>query len=107
LATSGVIAQGVGDMGLFTAFSAMGKGADGKQLAAIFRELQKPLLAYEMVSASISPISRTIQHKLGRVPMGWIVVDTTAPTKVWRESWDSSSIVLNTEIPTNITLLIF
>ena len=107
MATSGVIAQGDGSMGLFTAFSAIGKGADGKLLATILRELQKPLLAYEVVTASISPIAKVVPHRLGRTPMGWIVVDISAPTKVWRDAWDSSSITLSMELPTNITLLIF
>jgi hypothetical protein len=94
-------------MGLFTAFSAMGKGADGKLIATILRELQKPLLAYEMVTTSIESGGNTVNHRLGRTPMGWIVVDKDDIVDMYRESWDSTKIIIQADAAANVTFLIF
>ncbi len=94
-------------MGLFTAFSAMGKGAEGKLLATLFRELQKPLLAYELVTTSIESGANVVNHRLGRTPLGWIVVDKDDIVDMYRDSWDSDKINIQANASANVTFLIF
>jgi hypothetical protein len=36
----------------------------------------------------------TIKHGLGRVPVGWMILDRTTAATIHRVSWDSISIVL-------------
>jgi hypothetical protein len=94
-------------MGLFTAFSSLGKGPDGRLLATILRELQRPLLAYELVTTSVESGPNIVSHKLSRVPTGWVVVDKDNIVDMYRESWDSTKINIQADAAANVTFLIF
>jgi hypothetical protein len=48
-----------------------------------------------------------VQHKLGRVPRGWKLVDVNAAAIVSRASWDSSFLVLNTSANCTVSLEVF
>jgi len=49
----------------------------------------------------------TIEHKLGRQPLGWIVIDKTKQADVWKISWSDKFITLDSSAVTSINLYIF
>lgn len=51
--------------------------------------------------------TKTVNHLLSRQPLGWIVVDTTAPATVYRESWNSRTLELTASAATTIKLYVF
>lgn len=58
-------------------------------------------------NVSISTSGSQVEHKLGRVPQGWIVMDKTAQGDVWRDSWDDKVIRLDASANTTINLWVF
>ena len=89
--------------------------SDLVSLATRWKSILDPLLANPINSTSIvqpTPISlaignNTINHKLGRQPQGWFIVDITAASDIYRVSWSDKTIVLNSSALTTIKLGVF
>lgn len=56
---------------------------------------------------SVTTAATTINHKLGKQPQGWLILDQDTNATVWRTSWDSESITLDTSANCTITLWVF
>ena len=48
-----------------------------------------------------------IEHKLGRQPLGWLIVDQTTASIIYRASWDKVSLTLNSSAVCTISLWVF
>lgn len=48
-----------------------------------------------------------VDHKLGRQPQGWFIVDITSPSAIFREGWDTRTIKLNASAATQISIYLF
>lgn len=59
------------------------------------------------ISAIVGISSKVIQHNLGRVPRGFIIVDKTAISDVRRVAWDSTTITLASNGLTTIKFWLF
>jgi len=58
------------------------------------------------ISVGVSPLK--IEHKLGRVPQGFYVVDKNSNSNVWRSSAsDNRYITLSASAPSTISLWVF
>lgn len=74
-----------------------------------------PVLAFPMLSGiqinSIileAMIPKAINHLLGRIPMGWFVVDNNASSVIWRtEPFTTKTITLESDDDTTISLFIY
>lgn len=55
----------------------------------------------------VANIALTIDHTLGRQPQGWIVIDKTSNSTVWRNSWNQRSITFTADANTTVSLYIF
>ncbi len=60
-----------------------------------------------VVNQTLAVGDNTISHGLGRQPLGWIPVDKTANTNLYRTSWDNRKLVLNSSAIATISLWIF
>jgi hypothetical protein len=47
------------------------------------------------VSSSLAVGDTTLEHGLGRTPVGWAIVDRSAATDIYRTSWNATNLVLN------------
>lgn len=75
-----------------------------------------PLLSNKIIQgdlvqdASLSPGSNTITHNLGKIPVGWIVVDINASANVWRSAdFDKDTLTLTSSAagPIIVSLWVF
>ncbi len=49
----------------------------------------------------------TLQHELGRVPAGWLVIDTSSVVNVWRSGvMDTTQLILTADQDADITLVL-
>jgi hypothetical protein len=72
----------------------------------IIRELQRDILKYNIVEAAVNgPTS--VKHLLGRVPIGWIIIDKDASFDIHRVSTSINDIVLSSSGLVNIKILVF
>lgn len=70
--------------------------------------IKNELLDGIMVEASFSGVTTlAVDHKLGRQPIGWIVVGKTAKTDVWVTSITAKTLTVNVETDVNLDLFIF
>ena len=75
---------------------------------ALLRIIAVPFLWGEVITeVAISTSTTEVFHRLGRQPVGWVLLDNTADSRIWRVSWDKSVIVLDTSATTIITLWVF
>jgi hypothetical protein len=72
----------------------------------IIRELQKDILKYILIDATIDG-DTTVQHLLGREPIGWFLVDKNAAADVYKVSQSSSDLVLTSASSVNVKIFIF
>lgn len=49
----------------------------------------------------------SVQHKLGRVPRGWIVVDRNANAQVWSTAKDKNFLTLSSSGAVVVTIWVF
>lgn len=61
------------------------------------------LISEQLISTS----STKIEHKLGRQPLGWFLVDKVDQGDVWRVSWDDKHITFDTSSNATISFWIF
>lgn len=73
-----------------------------------------PLLANELnntlllMNISLSVGSNTINHKLGRLQRGWIIVDLTAPAQIYRSApLTSTTLTLTSDTDCTVSLAVF
>lgn len=48
-----------------------------------------------------------IDHTLGRQPQGWVIIDRTTNSSVWRNSWNQRSITITANANTTVSLYVF
>ena len=65
------------------------------------------LLNRLQLTADIGTSDTSIQHALGRVPAGWIVIDKNANADIWRVSLTNTTIVLRASAPVKAKIFIF
>jgi hypothetical protein len=65
------------------------------------------LLNRLQLTADITTSDTTIQHSLGRVPAGWIVIDKNANADIWRVSLTNTTIVLRASASVKAKIFIF
>lgn len=51
--------------------------------------------------------SNVINHKLGRQPLGWIIVDQTASAEIYRTAWSNLTLTLNSSATASVALWVF
>lgn len=59
-------------------------------------------LTIHITTAGIS-----VDHKLGKVPSGWIITDINSNAVIWRVSWDDKKISLDSSATSTITIWVF
>lgn len=50
---------------------------------------------------------KTFNHKLGKTPIGWTVVDANAGGNIYRVSWDDKTITLNSSTTRTLSIEVF
>jgi hypothetical protein len=55
----------------------------------------------------ISTATTEVEHKLGRQPVGWFLVDKDATGNIWRVSWDDKYITFDVSANMNVSIWIF
>lgn len=78
-------------------------------LAQNVNTVAKRFLEIYTVTATINSAADTkVDHKLGRVPVGFSVVDSTADIRVWRTALSTeTTLTLRSNVTSAVTLLIF
>ena len=66
-----------------------------------------PFINGRSIDATIGTSATVINHGLQQTPLGWIILDRTNNSNVWRVSWDSKSITLQASVSTTIKLWVF
>jgi hypothetical protein len=69
--------------------------------------IRNPFLIGNIFSVTVQASTVTINHGLGAVPLGWLILDKDANADIWRVSWDEKTIVLDSNITVNIKIWIF
>jgi hypothetical protein len=69
--------------------------------------LVKVLLKGVQLDTTLTTGSNVINHRLGRKPVGWIIVDTNAAVAVYRTSWDDLTITLNSSANASASIYIY
>lgn len=67
-----------------------------------------PIINGQIVSSAIGTSATRVSHKLGRPPIGFILVDSSADVRVWRSGLSSAQhIFLVANTPATVSLWIF
>lgn len=73
-----------------------------------------PVISNQLVNGLLLPNlmlksgDNVINHKLGRAPQGWFLVDTTAACQLYRSApYNNLTITLNASAPTTAALWVF
>lgn len=77
--------------------------------ASLSRVYKSDIIDGTIVSdISIEAGSNEVSHKLGRQPIGWAVVDVQgAAPSLYRNSWDSRIINIESDVSSTISLWVF
>ncbi len=84
--------------------------AQTKWAATLNPILSLPMLNGNMIDdvSLVANTPKAINHLLQRMPQGWILVDNTANTVVWRtQAFTQSTITLESSANTTISLWVF
>lgn len=77
-----------------------------KMITSLFNQV--PIINGRLMEdINITTTATAYEHKLGRVPIGWIVLDRGANVTVWRTAWDDKTITLDSTGFTTIRVWIF
>lgn len=71
------------------------------------RSIRDLVTTPDIVTATLAVGNNTIAHRLGKLPRGWEVVDRTAATTLYRVSWTTKHIVLNSSAAATVGLKVF
>jgi hypothetical protein len=69
--------------------------------------LKTPIIDGTQVQISLVSGSNRIAHNLGRVPLGYIIVDTTSTETFYRTAWDSATITVTATGTANFSLWVY
>jgi len=70
--------------------------------------LSNPLLKGRQIdSVALQTGDNTVDHMLGRQPIGWFIVDLNANEGVYKVSWSPTSLVLNSSGPVTVSLYVY
>lgn len=59
------------------------------------------------ISNVVINTSKSLEHKLGRIPKGYLIIQKNANAQVWNGSITDTNIVLTSSAAVTVTLLIF
>ena len=65
------------------------------------------LLDNVIISGVLISTSKSVEHKLGRTPKGYLIIQKNANAQVWNGSITDTNIVLTSSAAVTVTLLIF
>ena len=69
---------------------------------------KKYIEIYTLTVAVFASVGTTINHKLGRTPIGFTVVDCTGDIRVWRtQASTESTITIQSSVNGTVTILLF
>jgi hypothetical protein len=66
-----------------------------------------PFLDGVMMEAEVTTTATNFAHKLGRQPVGWLVVDRTEGPTIWRTDWSADFIKLQSSAEVSVKLWVF
>lgn len=72
--------------------------------------IESAILTYSQVNNVALTASKplAINHLLGRMPLGWFIVDKDSNAVVWRTSpYTNTTITLESDVDTNISLYVY
>lgn len=75
--------------------------------AAIEQVIRREILDYVIIDATVTATATSFNHGLGRLPVGWIVIDKDAIADIWSTDKDARTITLQASLTANTKLLIF
>lgn len=58
-------------------------------------------------NVTVTTSSTSIDHKLGRQPIGWIITDKNALADVYRVSWNDRVIILDSSATVTLNMWVF
>ena len=74
----------------------------------VLKSYEKVLLDGIVITATFSGVTTLeVEHKLGRLPQGWLVIDKSAKTDVWATNTDSRLLTLNVDNDVILKLYVF
>jgi hypothetical protein len=78
-------------------------------LASEFNSSSKKFIENYTIQVSVkASVSTAIDHKLGRVPQGFVVSDATGDIRVWRTAASTATqIFLQSSVDGTVTILLF
>ena len=66
-----------------------------------------PIVSGKLITFTAAIGDNTINHGMERALVGWSVVDKTANANLYRTSWDSKKLVINSSAIAAITMWVF
>ncbi len=76
--------------------------------SAVNNVAKKFLEIYTITAAVKASVATSINHKLGRVPVGFFVVDCSGDIRVWRTAASTSTTIsLQSSVDGTVTLILF
>lgn len=73
-----------------------------------FTKVEKNTLLDNVIHSDILiSTSRTLEHRLGRVPKGYLIIQKNANAQVWNGSITETTIVLTSSAAVTVTVLVF
>ena len=91
---------------MLTPYKPSGVGVEEKHLQTVIRELQSKVFDGSEVTVTVNGAT-AINHKLGKTPRGWFIIDKLAAVDVFRTAWNNTTITLESASPVTVTVLIF
>ncbi len=77
-----------------------------QSLKRIFNEIQKPILMYRVINVSLTTTETKINHLLGRIPLGYVVIKKNIASDVFGE-FDNKTLNLTATVDVTVSLLVF
>ena len=64
-------------------------------------------LSGKMLSISVTTSSQDFNHRLGKTPVGWFIVDKNSNSNVWRTGWSDKTISFQGSLASDIKVWVF
>jgi len=77
-----------------------------QSLKRIFNEIQKPILMNRIINVSLTTTETKINHLLGRIPLGYVVIKKNVASDVFGE-FDNKTLNLTATVDVTVSLLVF
>ena len=80
-----------------------------QSISQVLQNIARSFLGIYTLPASLkASVATKIEHKLGRVPVGFFVVDCAGDVRVWRAGVSTgTTITLQSSVDATVTILIF